>query len=320
MAVDPLRPLRAFDRVQQRHRWLAIPVAVLKKFADDKAASQAALLAYYAFFSLFPLLLVFVTVLGFVLKGDPSAQEAVQKSVLGHFPVVGGDLHTKSLQGGDVALIVGILVALWAGLGVTQAAQNAFNNVWAVPMKDRPDFLRSRLHGLVLVMCLGVLFLISTGASGLVAAGLGGAPLKVAGIILSLALNFVMFAAAFRLLTAAAIPTRSLWIGAVVGGIVWELLQLLGGYYVSHVVSRAENTNGFFATRYRSARVAAPRRAGDAVRGGDQRGGGAAALAAQPLRLHAAERSRGARGAREGGAAKRPGGDRGPLPTVSALR
>lgn len=245
--MDSLRPLRAFDRVQQRHRWLAIPVAVLKKFADDKAASQAALLAYYAFFSLFPLLLVFVTVLGFVLNGDPSAQEAVEKSVLGHFPVVGGDLHTKRLHGGDVALVVGILVALWAGLGVTQAAQNAFNNVWAVPMKDRPDFLRSRLRGLVLVICLGVLFLISTAASGLVAAGLGGVPLKVAGILLSLALNFVMFAAAFRLLTAASIPTHSLWIGAVVGGIVWELLQLLGGYYVRHVVSHAENTNGFFA-------------------------------------------------------------------------
>jgi membrane protein len=247
VAVDPLRPLRAFDRVQQRHRWLAIPVAVLKKFGDDRAGSQAALLAYYAFFSLFPLLLVFVTVLGFVLNGDPSAQQAVEKSVLGHFPAVGQDLQTKSLQGGDAALILGILVSLWAGLGVTQAAQNAFNNVWAVPMKDRPDFLRSRLRGLVLVICLGVLFLISTAASGLAAAGLGGVPLKVAGILLSLALNFVMFAAAFRLLTAASIPTRSLWIGAVVGGAVWELLQVLGGYYVRHVVSHAENTNGFFA-------------------------------------------------------------------------
>jgi YihY family inner membrane protein len=242
-----MRPLRAFDRIQQRRPWLAIPVAVIKKFGDDQAGSQAALLAYYAFFSLFPLLLVFVTVLGFVLSGDPGAQESVEKSVLGHFPVVGEDLRTKSLHGGDVALIVGILVALWAGLGITQAAQNAFNKVWAVPIKDRPDFLRSRLRGLMFVVLLGVLFLVSTVAAGLVAGGLGGAALKVLGIAFSLLLNFVMFAAAFRLLTSASIPTRSLWIGAVVGGILWEILQLLGGVYIGHVVSHAKSTSGFFA-------------------------------------------------------------------------
>jgi YihY family inner membrane protein len=245
--VDLLRPVRDFDRIQRRTPWLAVPVAVVKKFGDDQAGHQAALLAYYAFFSLFPLLLVFVTVLGFVLSGDQSAQEAVEDSVLAHFPVVGTDLRTKSLHGGDAALIVGILISLWAGLGVTQAAQNAFNKVWAVPVKDRPDFLRSRLRGLSLVVLLGLLFLVSSVAAGLAAAGLGGTPLKVLGIALSLLLNFVMFAAAFRLLTADSVPTGSLWIGAVVGGILWELLQVLGGYYVKHVVSHAENTSGFFA-------------------------------------------------------------------------
>jgi len=221
---------------------------VLRKFGDDEASSLAALLAYYAFFSLLPLLLVFVTILGFVLSSNEAAREAVESSFFGQLPVVGEQVKQGHLTGHGLTLVVGILISLWAGLGITQAAQNAFNKVWAVPVKDRPDFLLSRARGLAVVVALGVLFLASSVASGLVAGGLGGAALKVAGIGISLAINFVMFAAAFRLLTAESIPTRSLWIGAFVGGALWELLQALGGFYVSHVVARSASTYGLFAT------------------------------------------------------------------------
>jgi YihY family inner membrane protein len=245
--VDPLRPLRAFDRIQPQHDWLAIPVAVLKKFGDDQAGGQAALIAYYAFFSLFPLLLVFVTILGFVLHGDPSAQKAVENSVLGHFPIIGDDLREKRLTGDAAAITLGILVSLWAGLGMTQAIQNALNKIWAVPFKKRPDVVFSRLRGLALVAALGFVFLIASIASGLIAGGLGGVALKVSGIVFSLLLNFVLLALAFRLLTAADLSFGSLWVGAALGSVLWEILQTLGGYYVDHVVRRATGTYGFFA-------------------------------------------------------------------------
>ena len=80
--MDVLAPVRAFDRVQRRHRALALPVAVLKKFSDDQAGNLAAVMAYYAFFSLFPLLLVFTTVLGFVLADNPEAQKDILSSTL----------------------------------------------------------------------------------------------------------------------------------------------------------------------------------------------------------------------------------------------
>jgi membrane protein len=245
--VDLLRPLRAFDRVQSAHAWLAIPVAVLKKFGDDQAGGLAALIAYYAFFSLFPLLLVFVTILGFVLHGDPSAQKAVEKSVLGHFPVIGGDLRGKRLTGDVAAITLGILVSLWAGLGMTQALQNGLNKVWAVPFKKRPDIVRSRLRGLALVVALGTVFLIASVASGLTVGGLGGVALNVIGILLSLLLNFVLLLVAFRALTAMDLSFRSLWVGAALGSLLWEILQALGGVYVDHVVRRATSTYGFFA-------------------------------------------------------------------------
>jgi YihY family inner membrane protein len=246
--MDILRPLRAFDRRQQRHRPLAIPFAVIKKFSDDGAGGMAAQIAYYAFFSLFPLLLVFVTVLGYVFQGDTSFARSVENSVLAHFPIVGTELRDHHLSGRAAGVVIGGLVSIWAGLGVMQSAQNAFDRVWAVPMKDRPDFLFKRLRALMLLAVLGTLFVVSTVISGLVSGGLGGVGTKVAGIALSLLLNIGLFTASFRLLTAASVPTRCLWMGAVIGGVVWEALQIGGGLYVHHVIQHATNTYGVFAT------------------------------------------------------------------------
>ncbi len=244
--MDLLRPIRAYDRFQQRHAPLAIPMAVLRKFGHDQAGNLAALVAYYAFFSLFPLLLVFVTILGYVLQGHPHAQQAVEHSILGQFPIIGAQIHPEALHGHVIALVIGLAAAIWSGLGVTQAAQNAFDRVWAVPFKDRPDFLRSRLHGLILLSSLGFLFIIATGASGLVSSGLGGTPLKVVGIVISLLLNVALFLLAFRLLTSRSIALRCLWLGVVVAAFFWEILQLVGGVYINHVLKHMNSAYAQF--------------------------------------------------------------------------
>jgi YihY family inner membrane protein len=246
--MDLLRPARAFDRVQQRHRWLAIPMAVIKKFGDDQGGSLAALVAYYAFFSLFPLLLVFVTILAYVLQGDVQAQRSISDSVLAQFPIIGEQLghNIHSLHGHALALVFGLVTSLLAGLGVTQAAQSAFDHIWAVPIKDRPNFIRSRLRGLALLASLGVLFIAATLASGLVTGGVGGPLAKVGGILISLVLNFALFLAAFRFMTAEAVATRCLWIGVLAAGIFWEILQVVGGYYIGHVFKHSTDTYGFF--------------------------------------------------------------------------
>jgi YihY family inner membrane protein len=246
--MDLLRPIRAFDRKQQRHRWLAIPLAVVKKFSDDGAGALAALLAYYAFFSLFPLLLVFVTVLGYVFQGDKSFERTIENSVLAHFPIIGTSIRSHRFTGEVAAVVIGGLASLWAGLGVTQAAQNAFDRIWAVPFKARPDFLRKRIRGLVLLGVLGTLFIVSSAMSGLVSGGLGSLGIKTGGIGVSLLLNLALFAATFRLLTTGGVPVRSIWIGALIGGIFWEILQVGGGLYVNHVIRHASNTYGVFAT------------------------------------------------------------------------
>ncbi|MGN6871386.1 MAG: YihY/virulence factor BrkB family protein [Solirubrobacteraceae bacterium] len=242
--MDLLRPIRKFDRFQQKHKGWAIPMAVIRKFGNDQAGNMAALMAYYAFFSIFPLLLVFITILGFVLQGDAQFRKSVEDSVIGQFPGLQLDHHP--ISGSVPAIIIGLLGSLWGGLGVTQASQNAFDRVWAVPFKDRPDFIHSRLRGLVLLTCLGVLFVLSVAATGLVTT-IGGPLVKIGGYAITLAVNFGLYVASFRFLTSATVPTRCLWLGAGVGAVFLTILQLVGTIYIRHV-AHATSAYGTFAT------------------------------------------------------------------------
>jgi membrane protein len=241
--------LRTLDRLQQGHHGVSFAAAVVKKFGDDGAGQLAALVAYYGFFALFPLLLVFVTVLGFVLEGNPQAQQSVLHSALSQFPVIGQQLeqHLHSLKGSGLSLAIGLVGSLLAGLGITGAAQNAFNSVWNVPRKDRPNFLRWRLRGLALIVALGALTIVSTAVAGYVTAGGSSAVAILGGVLIALVVNLLLFFGSFRLLTAASVPTRDLLPGVVLAAVLWQILQHVGGYYVEHVVRHAQETSGLFA-------------------------------------------------------------------------
>ena len=245
--MDILRPIRCFDRLQQRHRWLAIPIAVLRKFGDDQGGSLAALVAYYGFVSLFPLLLVMTTILGFVLQHNSKFAQDVENSVLGQIPIVGEQIHSHSLTGKVSSLVIGLVVSLLGALGVTGAAQNAFDRVWAVPFKDRTDFLRTRLRGLALFGALGILFIVATALTGLIN-GLGGPGVKVAAAVISLIVNFLLFLAAFRFMTSATVPTSCLWIGVGFAALFWAILQFFGGFYIEHVLRHASPVGAGFGT------------------------------------------------------------------------
>jgi YihY family inner membrane protein len=239
--------LHAFDRFQQRHRRLSFLVAVIKKFGDDEAGQLAALISYYAFLSLFPLLLVFVTVLGFILENDPAERERILNGALGQIPLIRDQLKLHSLKGSPTALAIGIAGSLLAGMGITNAAQTALNRIWHVPFKHRPNFLFARLRGLGMLAILGTMAIVSTVAAGFVGASSHGAPAVVAGIVVALAFNLATFLLAFKVLTAADVSWRELLPGAIVAAVLWQLLQLLGGYYVEHLLKRTSPLYGVFA-------------------------------------------------------------------------
>jgi YihY family inner membrane protein len=243
------RSLDRLDRFQQRSRWLALPFAVVRKFGDDQAGNLAALLAYYGFFSLFPLLLVLVTVLGFVLAGHGALQQRILDSALGQFPVIGDQIgrDVGSIRGSGAALAIGILGTLWGGLGITQQAQNAMNTVWGIPRSQWPSFWLRLARGLGVLAVLGLGVIGTTVLSGLGAvSGLPvvGRALPFAGTLL---LNLALFLFAFKVLTSFHVPWRRLLPGTVLAAVVWSVLQAVGGYYVTHQLKSASQVYGTLA-------------------------------------------------------------------------
>jgi len=235
------------DSFQRRHAVLGFPLAVRQKYADDQGGYLAATITYYAFFSIFPLLLVFVSVLGYALGGHPGLQRRIIGSALGQFPVIGHDLRVHALAGNGLALALGGLGAVWAGMGVFVAVESALNQLWGVPFRRRPDFVRSRLRalGLLLVLGSGALAATAVGAAASVGAGLGVAA-KAGAVVASTVVDFFLFWVAMRLLTTRDVPWRCLRGGAAAAALAYTGLQLLGGYYVGHVLRHATSTYGTF--------------------------------------------------------------------------
>ena len=242
------RTLERMDEFQRRHRWAAFPFAVIKKFGDDGAGNLASLLALYGFLSMFLLLMVFVTILGFVLHGNTKLESDLVNSILGQFPVIGSKIKAHSLERSGLALFIGVVGALYSGLGVIRVAQSAMDEVWDVPKKLRPNFLSSITRALMMLAVAGAAVVLSTVLSGLAAAASGfGVWAKIGGVAGATVLNIGIFLLAFRILTVAKVSWRDVLPGAIIAGVTWEVLLLSGTYLVGHQIKNASAIYGVFA-------------------------------------------------------------------------
>ncbi|MEE6176775.1 YihY/virulence factor BrkB family protein [Mycobacterium sp. 050134] len=237
------------DRLQRRNRAAGVIIAVIYKYLDDQGGYLSALITYYGFVSLFPMLLLLTTGLGVVLAGRPDPQHEVLQSALSQFPVIGDQLHQpQGLSGGTVAVIVGVAGALYGGLGVGQAVQNAMDSVWAVPRNKRPNLIRSRVRSLLLLLVLGSAALAATVVSAMGQAtgslGVGG---RIGLALAAVTINALICLAAFRVTTARELTYRQVVPGALAAAVVWQILQWFGAGYVRHTVKSASATNSVFA-------------------------------------------------------------------------
>ena len=246
--MDPAAPIRAADSFQRRHTWVGFPFAVVKRYGDSGAGSLAATLAYYGFFSLFPLLMVFTSVAGIVLSGRPDLQERLLRSALAQFPVIGTEIRSNigSIEGSFVTVVVGLALALWAGLGGARAAQVAMDTVWDVPRKHRRGTPASIAIALALlaVMTAFVLGSAVLAATSTAAPAAGGRALGLAG---SAVLNVAFFAIAYRVLTTARLTWRQVLPGAGLAGLGWTALLSIGGWLVAERVASSSDVYGTFA-------------------------------------------------------------------------
>jgi len=248
MNVDIGRPLRAIDRYQRAHGWLGFPLAVTKRYGDSGAGGLAATIAYYGFFSVFPLLMVLTSVAGMVLRDRPDLQTSLLDSALAQFPVVGTEIRRNvgSIDGSGLALVIGLALAVWAGLGAVRSAQVAMDTVWDVPRKARRGTPASIAMALVMLAVLGGFILAAAAFAGLAGAA-GGWLGSIAGLAASAVLNVVVFAIAFRVLTAADVGWRDVAPGAVLAGIGWTVLLTVGGLIVGNRIASSSDVYGSFA-------------------------------------------------------------------------
>src|SRR5258708_1261192 len=248
------RVLRAADRFQQRQRWLAFGLAAWKKFGDDQAGNLAALIAYYAFVAIFPLLLVLVTVVKLVLRHDPALRERLVSSALANYPVIGDQLKqsVSVLDQTGAALVIGLIFVFLGARGVAGAAQNALNAAWEVPFSARPGFPWALLRSVSLIVVVGIGQIVTVTLSG-IAGGAGhlisGVGAHIATVAVSLLLNIGLFWIGFRLATAPSVAMRDLRLGALIAGPAWQVLQLAGGDVGAHPPARAPSLVGSVGLR-----------------------------------------------------------------------
>jgi YihY family inner membrane protein len=237
------------DTYQQQHKAMAIPIAVFKKFSEDQSTNLASMIAFWAFFSIFPLLLVLVTLLGFFLPAD--TKSSVLHQVAEYFPL----LNTSSisgLTGSWWALIIGIVTALWSGSAVVRTTQQAFNSVWEIPIHQRPKLVEQVLRSIFVLATIGVGLVLSVFITGFVSGASNTLHLAwfghVIGYLIAIALDIGLFIAAFRMLTDRDLSTRDVLPGALLSGVVFWILQSLSSLIISHYLSNAQSTYGTFAT------------------------------------------------------------------------
>jgi len=242
------------DAYQRQHRWAGLPLAVLYKFFDDQGSYLAAQITYYGIVSLFPLLLLLATFLGYGLHDSRQFQRHVLDSALAQFPVVGDQVaaHIHSFHGSVLGLVIGILGCLYGGLGIVQATQNALNKIWGVPRNARHNPLGARLRSLLLLAAGGGSVIVTTILTALGAAAddydVGvGVSVRAAATALAVALNVTLFMVAFRVLTARSVTFRQIRAGAIAAAVIWQALQVAGALLLEHKLRGATATYGLFA-------------------------------------------------------------------------
>lgn len=240
--------IERIDEAQQRNEKLAVAAATVKKYIEDQAAIYASVIAFWAFFSIFPLFLVFVTILGYVLPD--SRREDVMQQVAEFFPLLDPSA-VGTLSGAWWPLLIGALTALWSGSAVVRVAQTAFDEVWEMPRVQRPGLVEQIGRSMFVLVTIGVGLVAATILSGYVSGRDLGIDLgwygRLGGYIVTFALDIGLFVLAFRLLTKRDVTFRDVLPGAFLAGGAFFILQQISSLIISRYLSGAESTYGTFA-------------------------------------------------------------------------
>jgi len=247
MNID--RVVKKADGWQQRRTPLAFVYAVIKKYGEDNGGYQAALLTYYGFLSLFPLLLVLVTVLQIWFHNNPVLRAEVSTSIGHFFPLLGSQLQQEihGMRSAGIGLVIGILITIYGARGAADAFRFALDNMWQIPKDKRAGFPKSMLHSLA-IMAAGVLGFAATAFVSSFTATLGHATwVKILANVLGFLILTFVLGYAFRIATSGRIRYRYMLLGAAVAAFIMQLLLSFGGIILSHQLQHLDSVYGTFA-------------------------------------------------------------------------
>jgi YihY family inner membrane protein len=243
------RTIRRVDGSQQRHRVPSFVFGVIKKYGDDNAGNLTVQLTYSMFISVFPLLLLLVTIMGIVLAGNPSERARVLNSALGQFPIIGQQLGQNIhaiKRGSPFGLIVGVVGLVYGSTGLAQAGLYSMAQIWNIPAAVRPNYFIRMARAFIFLLELGIGLILTTALAGFGTFGRHNFLFGAVGELVAVVINVALYFAAFRTLTPRQVATHSLIPGVLVGGVAWTILQAAGGYVVGHDLKGASALYGFF--------------------------------------------------------------------------
>jgi membrane protein len=220
----------------------------ISNWSADRVPSLGAALAYYTVFSIAPLLVIAIAVVGLVF-GTQAAQSSILKEIGGLVGQKGSEAIQAMLQSahkpalGTLAGIFGVILLLLGASGVFGELQEALNTIWQVPRRSGGLWqnLKSRFISYGIVLAVGFLLLVSLLLSAAVAAAgkFFGGFLPVSEVILHV-LNFgvsfavvtALFAMIFKVLPEAPIAWKDVWAGAGFTALLFELGKQAIGLYL----------------------------------------------------------------------------------------
>lgn len=232
------------DGFQQRHAVLGVPIAVFKKYGEDRGNDRVAIITYYAFLSLFPLLLLLLTALELFMSEYPEFRQTVLESTLSNFPVLSRELsqNIETLSGTWFRILISGILTLLASFGIANALRTMINDFWYVPRLQRRGFPLNYLVDLGLISLGGLILIATTLVAGWLTRQ--GSPLFYA---VSLIINFGLFLLVYRLATVRQISTKHLLIQAGLTALAWQILQGIGGYLIERELGNLNVLYGSFA-------------------------------------------------------------------------
>jgi YihY family inner membrane protein len=241
--------IQKLDRFQRRHRPVAFTFAVIKKFGEDDAGYKAALLTYYAFLSLFPLLLILTTITDFIAASHPEIQAEIVKGATNYIPVLGNQLaeHVGGLHKNGPALIIGLLFTLYGARGVADALKHGVQHIWGVPKDQRQGFPKSMLNSLSIIVIGGTGFIFAAVVVGIASSAGHGAGVRLLSIAINLALLFCLFTFLINVCLPRHVTFKETRAGALTAAIGLVILQILGGYLLTRELKNLDALYSYFA-------------------------------------------------------------------------